>query len=251
MHTHDTAEQIWHVLAGSAVLLLAGGRRENVRPGDTVRFSDGEEHGAINDGAEPFVYFSVTAPPLDFRPSYATGWGKPATANVERRPGTRLRKAPSQCLVCSKVSHARPNPSSGAELLLRSDHFLQRIEFPREIFVGPAFEHLPHKRRKQAGVGQRQRHRDVRGVRDELMISRYPYARMASRPAETPRWLPKIDHPRRGAHARLQDARTRADLHGVIEKLDRIEGWTPLRPALHVGKPPPGGNRRSGHPGGH
>jgi len=84
IHTHDTAEQIWHVLAGSAVLLLAGGRRENVRPGDTVRFSDGEEHGAINDGAEPFVYFSVTAPPLDFRPSYATGWGKPATANVER-----------------------------------------------------------------------------------------------------------------------------------------------------------------------
>lgn len=83
-HTHDTAEQIWHVLAGSAVLLLAGGRCENVQPGDTVRFADGEEHGAINDGAEPFIYFSVTAPPLDFRPNYATGWGPSATAGADR-----------------------------------------------------------------------------------------------------------------------------------------------------------------------
>ncbi len=75
LHIHAHAEQVWHVLSGTATLLLAEGGRQQVGPGDTVRFGDGEEHGASNAGTEPFAYLSVTSPPADFSESYASGWG--------------------------------------------------------------------------------------------------------------------------------------------------------------------------------
>lgn len=37
--------------------------------GDVVRFEDGDFHGSINAGPPPFIYMSVTSPPLNFAPT--------------------------------------------------------------------------------------------------------------------------------------------------------------------------------------
>jgi quercetin dioxygenase-like cupin family protein len=85
-HTHDRAEQVWHVLAGTATLLLSQGLTQRIGVGDTVRFADGEEHGAVNDGTESFEYISVTCPSVDFRSNYETGWGNNEGAMNGGRP---------------------------------------------------------------------------------------------------------------------------------------------------------------------
>ena len=69
-HTHASSEQIWIALAGAGELLLDEDRRQAFRRGELVRFADGEVHGFENTGSDPFVYLSVTSPPLDFAYAY-------------------------------------------------------------------------------------------------------------------------------------------------------------------------------------
>jgi quercetin dioxygenase-like cupin family protein len=81
-HTHPKSEQTWLVERGSATLLLADNRSEQLRPGDVVRTPAGEVHGVTNSGSEPFAYLAVTVPPQDFTAAYegtapARARGKP------------------------------------------------------------------------------------------------------------------------------------------------------------------------------
>ena len=69
-HTHETSEQIWYAVKGTGKLLLAEGREALFSAGDVVRFADGDIHGLLNDGAEEFVYISVTSPPIHFGYAY-------------------------------------------------------------------------------------------------------------------------------------------------------------------------------------
>jgi quercetin dioxygenase-like cupin family protein len=70
-HQHGTSEQIWLALSGEGTLLLAEGKTAPIKEGHVVRFADGDLHGFQNSGSAPFVYLSVTSPPIDF--SYAYG----------------------------------------------------------------------------------------------------------------------------------------------------------------------------------
>ncbi len=72
-HRHASSEQILLAMSGSAELLLAGETTRPVSQGDVVRFADGDVHGVSNTGTEPFVYISVTSPPINFSSAY----GKP------------------------------------------------------------------------------------------------------------------------------------------------------------------------------
>jgi quercetin dioxygenase-like cupin family protein len=69
-HRHATSEQVWVALQGGGMLLLGDGATRSFAAGDIVRFEDGEVHGLHNTGAEPFIYLSVTSPPLNFRAAY-------------------------------------------------------------------------------------------------------------------------------------------------------------------------------------
>ena len=84
-HTHETSEQVWVALEGNGTLLLAGGNSENVSAGDVVRFSDGETHGFQNTGAVPFVYLSVTSPPVNFRSAYSKDWSNAIAQHREEQ----------------------------------------------------------------------------------------------------------------------------------------------------------------------
>jgi len=69
-HEHAASEQIWIALEGSGTLLL---QDSNTRPfvkGQVVRFEDGDTHGFKNTGQVPFVYLSVTSPPINFSYAY-------------------------------------------------------------------------------------------------------------------------------------------------------------------------------------
>ena len=44
--------------------------------GDVVRFADRDLHGFRNASDVPFVYLSVTAPPVNFREAYSKDWSK-------------------------------------------------------------------------------------------------------------------------------------------------------------------------------
>ena len=52
------------------VLLLAGNQERPFQAGDVARFAEEDVHGLRNDGAEEFVYLSVTAPPINFTYAY-------------------------------------------------------------------------------------------------------------------------------------------------------------------------------------
>ncbi|MBQ2668436.1 MAG: cupin domain-containing protein [Clostridia bacterium] len=69
-HIHETSEQIWYAVKGTGKLLLADGAEQIFCAGDVVRFADGDVHGLRNDGAEEFVYVSVTTPPIHFGYAY-------------------------------------------------------------------------------------------------------------------------------------------------------------------------------------
>lgn len=69
-HTHDACEQIWYATQGTGKLLLAGGQEKEFKAGDVARFAAQEVHGLLNDGADEFIYISVTAPPIDFGYAY-------------------------------------------------------------------------------------------------------------------------------------------------------------------------------------
>ena len=75
-HHHEASEQIWVALLGTGTLLLGGGESRPIQAGDVVRFADGDIHGIENTGTPPFVYLSVTAPPINFRQAYAQSWSK-------------------------------------------------------------------------------------------------------------------------------------------------------------------------------
>ena len=79
-HRHEGSEQIWVVLEGHGSLLLEGSRTAPLMAGDVVRFADGELHGLRNSGDSPFVYLSVTSPPINFRDIYAKEWNTTATS---------------------------------------------------------------------------------------------------------------------------------------------------------------------------
>lgn len=69
-HSHASAEQIWVIELGQAILLLGDGQSRPVQAGDIVRTPAGAIHGLHNTGSEPVVYLAVTTPPVDFRGSY-------------------------------------------------------------------------------------------------------------------------------------------------------------------------------------
>lgn len=73
-HRHETSEQIWVAIAGAGTLLLGDARTQPFQAGDVVRFAEGDVHGFTNSGANPFVYLSVTSPPINFRQAYARSW---------------------------------------------------------------------------------------------------------------------------------------------------------------------------------
>jgi mannose-6-phosphate isomerase-like protein (cupin superfamily) len=87
-HRHPASEQIWVALEGSGILLLDDERQEPITAGDVVRFADGDLHGFHNPGDVPFVYLSITAPPVNFREAYSRAWTKtgPARAATQNRP---------------------------------------------------------------------------------------------------------------------------------------------------------------------
>lgn len=70
-HSHESSEQVWLAISGTGTLLLSDNVEKEFREGQIVRFADGDIHGFINTGSQPFVYVSVTSPPINF--SYAYG----------------------------------------------------------------------------------------------------------------------------------------------------------------------------------
>ena len=75
-HRHETSEQVWVALSGTGTLLLDAGKTQSIQAGDVVRFADGDVHGLENTGTLPFVYLSVTSPPINFRQAYAQSWSR-------------------------------------------------------------------------------------------------------------------------------------------------------------------------------
>lgn len=69
-HQHASSEQIWIAVSGQGMLLLAHDERKEMKAGEVVRFADGDTHGFHNTGSEPFVYLSVTSPPINFNYAY-------------------------------------------------------------------------------------------------------------------------------------------------------------------------------------
>ncbi len=69
-HHHETSEQIWVALSGSGTLLLHGDSVAEFSQGAVVRFADGDVHGFENTSSAPFVYMSITSPPINFSYAY-------------------------------------------------------------------------------------------------------------------------------------------------------------------------------------
>src|SRR4051812_30667039 len=55
-HSHPKSEQTWIVDYGTAMLLSADGKVEEIKAGDVVRTPAREVHGVTNSGSEPFAY---------------------------------------------------------------------------------------------------------------------------------------------------------------------------------------------------
>lgn len=71
-HQHETSEQIWIAVSGNGTLLLNDMGTKSFEQGQVVRFEDGDIHGFKNTGHVPFVYISVTSPPIDFSYAYSS-----------------------------------------------------------------------------------------------------------------------------------------------------------------------------------
>ncbi len=69
-HSHEISEQVWIALAGKGTLLLGDGATRTFEKGQAVRFEGGDVHGFKNTGTIPFVYVSVTSPPINFSYAY-------------------------------------------------------------------------------------------------------------------------------------------------------------------------------------
>ena len=75
-HRHEASEQVWVALSGAGTLLLGSEQTRPMEAGDVARFADGDVHGFENTGTVPFVYLSVTSPPINFRQAYARTWSE-------------------------------------------------------------------------------------------------------------------------------------------------------------------------------
>jgi quercetin dioxygenase-like cupin family protein len=73
-HMHENSEQVWVAISGYGTLLLAENQEASLREGDVLLLAPGEVHGFFNNGQQPFVYISVTNPPLNFRGAYEKEW---------------------------------------------------------------------------------------------------------------------------------------------------------------------------------
>ena len=71
-HQHKNSEQIWIAVEGSGTLLLDDEITTDFKKGQVVRFADGDIHGFKNTTHEPFIYISITSPPIDFSYAYAS-----------------------------------------------------------------------------------------------------------------------------------------------------------------------------------
>lgn len=69
-HVHETSEQIWIAVEGSATLLLQDEETLEFQQGQVVRFEDGDTHGLRNASDAPFRYLSITSPPINFSYAY-------------------------------------------------------------------------------------------------------------------------------------------------------------------------------------
>ena len=69
-HHHASSEQIWIALEGAGTLLLGDGATRAFKAGEVARFAEGDVHGFENTGGAPFVYLSVTSPPINFDYAY-------------------------------------------------------------------------------------------------------------------------------------------------------------------------------------
>jgi mannose-6-phosphate isomerase-like protein (cupin superfamily) len=112
-HRQPASEQIWVALEGSGILLLDDERQERITAGDAVRFADGDRHGFHNPGDVPFVYLSVTAPPVNFREAYSRAWTKTgACENGHEEPAIALTEP-----VLRPGAPIRPNTDDSLEAL--------------------------------------------------------------------------------------------------------------------------------------
>ncbi|WP_217695100.1 cupin domain-containing protein [Marinobacterium stanieri] len=71
-HSHPESEQIWIAVSGAGTLLLGDDKTLEFEAGQVVRFEDGDIHGFLNANDDPFIYISVTSPPIDFNYAYTT-----------------------------------------------------------------------------------------------------------------------------------------------------------------------------------
>lgn len=69
-HTHAASEQIWIAIEGEGSLLLSDQNSKSFTKGQVVRLEEGDVHGFKNTGTAPFVYISVTSPPIGFSYAY-------------------------------------------------------------------------------------------------------------------------------------------------------------------------------------
>ena len=71
-HAHQSSEQTWVAISGVGSLLLSDDTIAEFKEGQVVRFADGDVHGFRNTGTAPFVYLSVTSPPINFSYAYTS-----------------------------------------------------------------------------------------------------------------------------------------------------------------------------------
>ncbi len=69
-HRHDSSEQIWLIISGTATILLDNEETAEMFTGEIYKTPPGEVHGILNDGTEPLIYIAVTTPPQDFSAAY-------------------------------------------------------------------------------------------------------------------------------------------------------------------------------------
>jgi mannose-6-phosphate isomerase-like protein (cupin superfamily) len=67
LHSHPASEQVYVIVRGRGVMKVGGEERE-VEAGTLVFIPRGTDHAIHNDGAEPLVFVSATAPPFDLPP---------------------------------------------------------------------------------------------------------------------------------------------------------------------------------------
>ena len=61
-HLHPDGQDTWTIISGVAEYYLGGGEVTHLKAGDIAVAKQGQVHGAMNSGREPFVFVSVVAP---------------------------------------------------------------------------------------------------------------------------------------------------------------------------------------------